>query len=283
MGLFLPYRINSRCLLIAVSWLLLISCNMRNILNQPQIPGNPIDPTNSEYVPPRVDVFLPMVHDTLDTSYARIEWKGVGADSLDYQYSFHLDDRPWSEWLNQESMEYDYLEEGPHSFEIKSKYTLSGAEQETPYTLPFVVDDIQGPGIMVTPRYQTLSAGNETEIKVWAEEVSSVMGAEISLSYNPGQLEILSIEPASFFKGSDGQIIFFSEKDNVNGTANIVVVTAAGTQPMVSGSGPIAGINFRALSNSIAKIRINSSSRYMNVNDESLPIIDIGNGFIEID
>ena len=62
------------------------------------------------------------------------------------------------------------------------------------------MDAVDGPSLMFFPRRHIVSQGDTVIFKILAEEVNSLMAAEIHIDFDPSKIEIISISQGSFFK-----------------------------------------------------------------------------------
>ena len=98
------------------------------------------------------------------------------------------------------------------------------------------MDAVDGPSLMFSKKH-IVSQGDTVIFKILAEEVSSLMAAEIHIDFDPSKIEIISISQGSFFQNSQESIFNYvinngsigvltsllnSESLSVNGTGNLI-------------------------------------------------------------
>jgi len=131
--------------------LLLFSCD--------KIQENPLDPENPDYTPPETFITMEALEGAvLDTSTVTITWSG---NDLTVEYAYSLNDN-WSEWSSATSVTLNYLDEGDYTFSVKGRYA-SEVEDESPATVNFSVDMVQGPALRVYTLLTEMNVGKHTE------------------------------------------------------------------------------------------------------------------------
>ncbi|MFH2049395.1 MAG: hypothetical protein ABIJ12_08105, partial [bacterium] len=143
----------------------------------------------------------------------------------------------------------------------------------------FSVDAVKGPAVRCFPIYQSISVGQESEIEIIAEEVDSLMGAEVHLTFNPAIIRVKDVLYSPFLYDGEEFSISFKEIDNDNGTVKMVVVRASGAESTVSGTGAIAILEFESLTTGSTYIGISKSVFKDDDNDE-ISITQRVNGII---
>jgi len=213
-------------------------------LGEPEF-DNPFDPRNPDYIIPETTIHQgPSEGATLDTHSVTFAWSG-NEQVVEYRYS--LTGLGWSEWTDDTSASYSYLEEGQYTFEVQGRY-ISDDEDDTPDTVNFEIDDIHGPALRFFPRYLVAAFKDTIALEVVLEEVDDLKGVRAELEFDPTRLQINRLlvldDTTSLLLQNGGEVISFVAFDNASGTATIEVATATGNPPAVSGTGVIAKVIF---------------------------------------
>ncbi|MBU1065632.1 hypothetical protein KKC74_12625, partial [bacterium] len=246
---------------------IMLSCSPRNELKPPT---NPYDPDNPDYELPHASVIGEVDYgEVIDTSAVTIIWQGnETAYEFSYRYDLDIVETDWSVWTRDTSVTLRYLDEGNYQFDIKARTNQTVPVEGDANSFHFSVDAVKGPAVRCFPIYQSISVGQESEIEIIAEEVDSLMGAEVHLTFNPAIIRVKSVAYSPFLYEDLANGVSFKEIDNVNGTVDMVVVRSSGSKPTVSGTGTIAILEIEALSAGTADIEISSSVFKDQNNDE---------------
>ncbi|NQV14686.1 hypothetical protein HQ531_04445 [bacterium] len=236
-------------------------CSSHNDLEPPD---NPLDPGNPDYESPTVEIISgPSEGQVVEATAVTIAWEGNESAS-EYRYKF--DSSVWTEWDEATSQNFDYLDEGNHSFEIQAR-SINGDEQSTATLLDFEVDAVAGPSVLVYP-YQQLGAPGDTLVyQIIAEEVSDLFAAECNVQFDGDFLEIIEILDGDILGEWGGESLVIQEMTAMSLFLSMVAVE--GTNISFSGSTSIVTVAVR--------IRSSASNNSDNVN-----VIEI-NGAIFLD
>lgn len=121
------------------------------------------------------------------------------------------------------------------------------------------------------------SAEGMVTVEVQAENVSDLYGLELHLKYDPAMLEIqdsqvdqpgVQIEPGALLPVNQGFVVA-NQADPSQGTIMYALTLLNPAQP-VSGSGPVARMNFKVLQNASSTITVERST-LVSVNLETIP------------
>ena len=254
--------------LLTLSLLLFLSCD-------PELLQNPLDEESSEYVEPETTITITDLDgSTLDTSSVTIIFEG---NDLVIEYSYNLDSTGYSDWSSATSVTLDYLDEGLHTFSVKGRYA-SGVEDETPATVSFTVDAIQGPALIFYPRRHIISSDSTATFQIKAYEVENLMLATINVAYDNTLIEIVSVSQGDMFTGT-GESVFIDEISTSSLT--IYTMLLGGDMPSVSGTGVLAELKVKALGS--ATISLDGNQVFKNNEDQSISIQETVNGLIVIE
>lgn len=237
------------------------------------------DPTLAE---PETSLSLgPGAGEIITSAEVTFQWFG---DAWTTEYSYQLDDAPWSEWLEVVSITFTGLSEGLHTFSVKSRYA-SEVEDATPATRTFLVDAVKGPALTVSPRHLEVASGSEFVVEVTAEEVRDLMLAHLLIKYDPTMLLLNQVETSweeNFLVVHGGTIVSVSEAFP-DGTIDISLGTALSDPQGVDGSGPIAQLRFTALLPASTQIHVQDASELRNSQNQPIPINMTAHGLVVID
>ncbi len=254
-----------------------------SLLEAPEDVSNPMDPSDPDFEPPAVTfIQAPEDGQIVDTCFVQFEWEG---NQPSMNFSYRIDDKNWSEWSTDHLIEYPLLDEGSHTFEIKSRY-YNSVESDYPQTVSFTVDDIQGPALWIYPRLIEVSIGEQFSVEVMVEDVTDLAVAKIVIEFDEDLLDATGMQiydtEDAFLRSNGGTIIFFHDYDYENGIITIETGVATGSPPSVSGSGAIVKIFFIGRYTGQGQITINNASEFRRPDNTSIPINDIGNGGVYV-
>lgn len=265
---------------LAVVLLLASTCG---ILDVPDLPSNPMDPSDPSFQPPTVTFAIaPGEGSTVDTCYALMAWVG---NQPGMSFSYQMDSEGWSDWAGDTSTIYPYLDEGTHTFQIKSRY-YNGVESQGAESLSFEIDDIHGPALRLVPRRIVVPNGFSFSLEVYLEEVENVAGLKAVLFFDPVCFHVDRIDvyndSRSLLMRTGGTVIPFYGYDNTSGSMTIEVGTAIGEPLGVSGTGPVAIISFVSRQVVNTKIEFMPTCVLRNPTNEEIPISELSSAIVEV-
>lgn len=259
-----------------------------NVITEPTPPErkNPIDPQNPNFQPPRAEVVSgPNDNSTVTTHTVTFQWRGNQADSL-MLFSFKLDNQNWSEWSQDKTVTYEYLDEGKHTFYVKAKY-VNNIEQQTPTVVNFTVDAIKGPSLMFIPRKSVVDKGSVFEVGIFAEESVNFAGAKIVVSYDFNLFQLDNVEiykdTRSILLKNGGTVIDFIE--TTTGKVIISVAVAGGNPNNVNGTGAIGSLRFKVkdnVSSQRANLVFTNETIMRDSDNNTIQIKELVPGIVEI-
>jgi len=220
------------------------------------------------FEPSDTEIICPCDGDTLNDALTRCEWKGLDG-AVEFQY--RLDTEDWFNWTIDTTTEF-FLDEGSHIFIVKSRNEFN-REDPTPATANFFIDAISGPALWLKKRKVKLSVLQPCSLKVWVEDVNSLMIANLELSYDNSHIKIEDIhKDTSFLSENGGDIQLISEFNDTLQVAKANIGIVGGTPKGVSGSGPLITINFLLKVSDSTTIAFTSSSRLRDTLNNSIPL-----------
>ena len=262
----LPLRVSFVVLVI------LIGCSSHEELPPPD---NPLDPGNQDYVSPNVEIMIgPSEGETVNTTAVSFAWEG---NELVTEYSYKLDDNAWSEWSDATAVNLEYLDEGQHIFSVNARYE-SLTEDDTPEAVTFTVDAVQGPGLRVYPLFSEVSPGSTVDLYLYAEEVESLVFAEIQVSYDTTIIAFVQHENGDMLGEAHDNSILIVE-DNP-GVLDISLATNFVDQAGISGTGALANLSFTGTTQGSSELVISDGSTFLDFWNNDIPIVDTENGLV---
>jgi len=156
-----------------------------------------------------------------------ISWQADNQFALEFSYMLEPLEVEWSEWNADTSAYYNHLDENDYVFKVKSRYE-EGSEQEIPDSVLFTINSIAGPGLRFFPLYMEVDTSSTFTMDIYAEEVTGLIGAEISCSYDPSLvvLDTTAISAGSFLSAASGIPIIIKEYDVEAGSLILTVATS---------------------------------------------------------
>lgn len=254
--------------LLILSLLLFLSCDKGLGLNP-----NPEDEESPNVEPETTITVTDLDGSTLATSTVTISFEG---NDLVIEYSYNLDNSGYSDWSSSTSVTLTYLDEGLHTFSVKGRYA-SGDEDETPATVSFTVDAVQGPALIFYPRRHIISSGSTATFQIKAHEVENLMMATINIAYDSTLIEILSVNQGDMFIGS-GESVFIDEKST--NSLSIYTMLLGGDSPSVSGTGVLAEITVKSMGTST--LSLDGTQIFKTHEDIPISILETVNGLVVV-
>ena len=195
--------------------------------------------------------------------------------------SYYLDDNNWSDWSILSSSKFNYLDEGYHSFHIKSRYEPL-VEEKTPVIINFTVDALDGPGLRVHPLMSTIDMTTVSFIDIFVEEVDSLALGEFNVIYDQSLINIASIDKGamlSYYDSPGGATPLLIAEDD-NGVININFTILGG--PGLSGSGSI--VRFKLIGQSTGSSTMQIINPVLrDVNNNAIPFLNPVNGQVVVE
>jgi len=145
--------------------------------------------------------------------------------------------------------------EGAYAFSVKGR-DIDNREEPTPATRAFAVNAVTGPALMLRPRRSEVAAGKTFTVELIAEEVSNLMLAHATFSYEPGPIELQDVHKGDFLTSGGGKLGFWWDQSAPR-TVELTTGVGLGDPPGASGRGAIARLTFRAVSTGTSAIKIN--------------------------
>lgn len=247
---------------------------------------NPFDPTedNPHFVPVETTIMGgPADDEVVDDHTVTFTW--TGNEGVE-EYSYRLNEPVWSDWSSVTSVTYTYLNEGNYTFEVKGRYN-EAAEDDTPDSRSFEIDDVHGPALMFYPRKVEVSQDEVFSLEIMAEEVVDLTGVKIVGSFDVSYLQLQTVtvyeDGNSFFRANGGTVISFYEYDNNAGSLTISSGVATGDPASVDGTGAIASAEFKAIRSGSTEIAFSAASEMRNAENEDIPLVEMAEGVVVIE
>ena len=241
---------------------------------------NPLDPENPDYIPPETTITSgPSEGAVLDISSAIFTWEG---NNLVIDYSYKHDSNDWSEWADVTSVTLEYLDEGPHSFSVKGRYSET-IEDETPASISFSVDAVQGSGLRIYPLLTEVTSGATFTVSLYAEEVSELTFGEVQISYNSSYATFVSVESSGLLTGNAEDVIFISEHTNGSSEGQIDLTFALTGEESLEGTGALCIFTFTASSPGSFPLSISAGSVFRDKANNNIPVHETANGLVVVE
>ena len=224
-----------------------------------------LDNPFEEYIPPEISI----TKNEQGGSEITINWQADNPFALEFSYMLEPLEDEWSTWNADTSAYYNHLDENDYIFKVKSRYE-EGMEQETPDSVTFTINNIAGPGLRFFPLYREVENFDAFTMDIYAEEVTGLIGAEISCFYDTGlvMLDTTAISAGSFLSAASGNPIIIEEYDVVTGSLILTVATledgtGLGGETGLSGSGSLVQLPFTAISAGTFVLSFSNTSVYV--------------------
>ena len=264
------WSFNIQKILLLFAGFFILSCE-----TEPEF-DNPLDPDNPEFEIPIVFIdadFTP--GDTLASETVTVTL--VGNELVD-KYRYQFDETGWTLWAQDSIVTFGYMDEGDHTISAQAKYVTEDTSEV--YSLEFVVNAVHGPALRVFPLLTNASVSELQTVSIYLEEVENVKGTEFELAYDPLVVAVQSIEKGTMLNEFSGESVLIDEQFNVNGQ-NIIrfdIAVGVGNEPGLSGSGPVAVVEFMPVSAGDFILEISEEATFRDYNNVEISINEIVNG-----
>jgi hypothetical protein len=247
---------------------------------------NPLDPDNNpDYVVPETYIITDIDGMTFDTSYVQVV---ISGNELVSEYSYTLDSLVWSDWSTDDTLNFNYLDEGEYTLHVKSRY-LSGEEDSEPVSASFIIDAVQGPGLRIFPIYSEFDAGESESVQLYLESVENISFGEIVLNLKSSascNSNILASK-GSLLTNNNGETVLISEEFEENILGDVFAsykITFGISQDEgigLSGTGSVANLQISYCGDPIEIQFDLENSKLLDYQNNEIPLIDSGVGIIE--
>ena len=219
-----------------------------------------LDNPFEEYIPPELNI----TNSEKNEDEITISWQADNQFALEFSYMLEPIEVEWSAWSTDTSVYYNYLDENDYIFKVKSRYE-EGSEQALPDSISFYIDNITGPGLRFFPLYMEAYNASTFTMDIYAEEVNSLIGAEISCSYDPelAMLDTTEISAGSFLSSASGNPVIIKEHDIQAGSLILTIATSLEDGTGLSGSGSLIQLPFTAIAAGTFEIYFSNTSVYV--------------------
>lgn len=199
---------------------------------------NPIDPenpNNQSSVPEAV--ITSNISSTVSKTSITITWKGSAENS---EFAFFLEGKEsnFSDWTNQTSITYNFLDEGEYIFYVKER--TSSTEQNKATQKSFTVDAITN-ALVFKSWLSEVNANQESYVDLWIDEVNYFKGFTTQINID-GNITITRITKLV----SDVGNIALVTESNFSGMSQIPLDVVLLEANSFSGSSSICRIYFIA-------------------------------------
>ena len=239
---------------------------------------NPLDPDNNpDFTDPETFITVDDLEGTtLDTSTVTITF--AGNDGV-VEYAYKLSDGNWSAWSADTSATLSYIDDGDHVFSVKGRY-IPGVEDETPATVNFSVDMVDGPGIRVYSLLTEMNVDSIKNVSIYAEEVEGLVVAKFQVKYNASMLSLDTdaVSKGEMFLGVTDILFFTEEIGSGLLDVNLSVLGHEG----VSGTGELVRLPFIPKATGTSTIEI-LNAEYSNITPSPIPILGSANGLVVVE
>jgi len=207
-------------------------------------PDNPLDPDNPDYEPPAVVITYGIMDGgVLMTDSATFSWEG---NSITKDFSYRFDNGEWSNWTTIQTVTFSYLDEMAHRFEVRARGE-NDEIQEIPATSDFTTDAVDGASLILFPYRQTSNVGDTLTVAVMLEEVTNILGAEFTLTYDPTGFLFIDSQTGTFADSIQATGLQVVEVDPVLGKVSASVTAAAGSVKFFSGTASLLTIRLKTI------------------------------------
>ena len=268
-------------LVLAITIPLLSGCDsfVSGITEPPIDPpvDNPIDPDpeNPVFVPPSSTILTPSEGSTHSTASVTVTWQG---NSGAVAFQTWMEYGGWSAWTTDTARTFGPLDEGYHSVKVRAAYdtTDTALIEDTPETIGFIVDAVQGPSLRFSPPYREYDLNGDIEIDLVAEDVTNLMMVKAVFTFDPDVITLDTWDESTFLTGNGGSILSYYDVDNVAGRREINFSVVDGDPAGVTGTGTLVSLTFSGTAAGLSSLTwIGSQSELRDPSNEPISIINL--------
>lgn len=189
----------------------------------------------------------------------------------------------WSEWITEENITLNNLDEGHYILFLKSR--IGSKEDAQGLSINFDIDAIEGCAVRMYPLYQEIKLESDFDLFVYVEECPDLMLMELNLKYNQDELEVSDITAEDIIpENTDLFETMYWENEDITIIAGLL--NGYSIQDLVNiqnGTTAVAKIRFHAKSQtSWSQIVVNEeSSKLRNMNYEDMEFHGVS-GTVEV-
>ncbi|MGM0589989.1 MAG: cohesin domain-containing protein [Bacteroidota bacterium] len=258
-------------------------------IDEPTEPNrnNPLDKSGANYVEPEVSItaYLPGTNtevpesSAIDTHTVDFAWVGSPDTLLDRMvFRYRFDNSAWSDWAKGNGeVSYRYLDDREYQFDVQVKYVEDDQSQNEANT-SVSIDAIKGPAVTYWPRsHEVYSPLDTIDVEIYLDEVQNIAGFKSILNYDPNKLKVESVEAYSnmgLLAGDGGEVLFLEGPHEASDEYVMNFLRIDGSPENVSGSGPVARIQFVVLetADSNTSIRFSNQSTLRSADNQNYPL-----------
>jgi len=226
-----------------------------------------------DYFRPTTIITSPASGQTIDTTSVEFTWEVQ--EGAECRYA--LNSTGFTEWATITSITYQYLDEGQHTFSVQSRFNPL-IEEETPVSINFTVDALQGPGLRVYMLKTNAAIGEEVELYIYAEEFESVMAVEFQIEYDNSILNPISLSQGDLLLESSGGALFITDIADDVIEVNLGLLDGE----TINGSGALLQLTFEAIGAGSSTIEIQGSV-FQDLDGTNIPVSGTLNGLVVVE
>ncbi len=277
------YRANILLIIISIMVMSFFECDLA-----PAEPDLDNQTDSSEWeggtpdIPPAFDsLWVGLTGVTSTSDSLLITWAG---NLPTMEFRSQLDSDAWSAWSRDTLKFFKFLDEGSHTIGIQARYVgVNAAIADTSFS--FVVNAVDGPGFMLSPKYQHAHAGDTIETSLVLEEVTDLMTFLASIEYDQTKLELMSVEileeSSDFMLSGAGQLVKIVDSTQID-RIDINLGLAQADPAGVSGTGTVATLSFKTLTTGLHKLEFGANCRMIDSQLEEIAINETTVAMVEV-
>ncbi|MFZ1976846.1 MAG: cohesin domain-containing protein [Bacteroidota bacterium] len=241
---------------------------------------NPVDTVGNAFVAPITTIIAgPSDGQTITTDSVTFKWSGNNARNL---FSYKYDTIQWTPFGTQTSLTLDYLDEGTHTFSVRSLHFNGTTIETNPPYVQYTVNAVNGPSLMFYPRRLIVANGQAFTYDINVVEVSLVYGAKLVMSYDPSLVNVTgAIVGSPLNTGGSG--VMLPTIDPVSKTITLDIAAIGRTPKGIDGTGAIVVLQCTALATGVELFQFNAAQTALrDTSNSPIPINTLIGGRVEI-
>jgi hypothetical protein len=203
---------------------------------------NPLDPGSASYVKTIISSGLTADALVTDTSIT------ITMDNPENLSAYHyqLDNGTWQQ-VTGNVITLNWLDEGAHTFSVRME-NKDGVVDDSVLVVPFTVDAVHGPALMVKPRHIAVAPLAQFTVQVMLEELEltdSLIGAQLKLRCDRTRVRVLRVERQPFLAPA-GVTAQFADSTLTDSTARYLYRNISETS-LKTGTGALVNVVCQSL------------------------------------
>jgi len=254
--------------------------------NKPR--SNPLDPGGTSFQIPFVNFSsIPYDGDTLRVDSVYVAWTGNTPNNV-YRYELtniltNENYYPLINWDTITTITLKHLDDAPYEFKFETQY--SGEDRDSIFTIRFSVKTLATPSLLFMRKYKKVNMGDQFEIEVWVNRVQGLFAGDLAIGFDKNAIQLVNVSKGDISPNQlvtpDYSLSKIVSSANSVGRIGISTAFLSSTNSIISGTGSILKITFRAIRSGQTRLSFLTSD-LRDINDNPLTISQVQTAIVEV-